>query len=385
MSLKRYFLTVDLEIDGKLTTVTLANYDLVALEKYTSFCSGPEDLLKYMPNDNSRSIRNYISKHIKKPINEDNDPFSIRTSESKNARKIRIIYNRDLDVLLAGQKALHLKINKNYGATIDDFINGNISLEKQETLKTMYDKFAGRNFNNAVSYLIEKRLNMDGEYDEKYLTPCKNRWMFIAISQSCMKALVKDAFKDDRKRIELAFLIKDNTGDLLPDMNYSDKERFLGNLESRLMSRKASPHFIRKSIRRNVEPLIINELEVKQEMKKKKVNFSAITEEEIINYNKQRNGSGTLGEIISLSEEILNLNLSLEVLLNKTKDIEDLFKTGSFLESDESIKKRLEFSKTQVNNLKKKIAQLEYELNELESGNATYSDAGFVIEKDKDM
>lgn len=382
MSLKRYFLTVDLEIDGKLTTVTLANYDLVALEKYTSFCLGPGDLLKYMPNYGSFPIGNYISRYIRKPINEKNDPFSIKTSESKNARKIRIIYNQDLDVLLAGQKAIHLKINKNYGATIDEFINGNISLEKQETLKTMYDKFAGRNFNNAVSYLIEKKLNMDGEYDERYLMPCKNRWMFIAISQSCMQALVKDAFKDDRKRIELAFLLKDNTGDLLPNVSYSDKERFLSNLESRLMARKASPHFIRKSIRRNIEPRIINELKVKQE---KEVGFSTITEEEIINYNKQRNGSETLGEIISLSEEILNLNLSLEVLLNKTKDIEDLFKTGSFLESDESIKKRLEFSKTQVNNLKKKIAQLEYELNELESGNATYSDAGFVIEKDKDM
>ena len=78
-------------------------------------------------------------------------------------------------------------------------------------------------------------------------------------------------------------------------------------------------------------------------------------------------------------------NLSLKTLIDKKEDLEELLKKGSFIESDESIIKRLEFIKQQIDKIKKQIAQLEYEICELENGNMVYTDAGFVVEKGKDM
>ena len=96
MALKKYFLSVDLVIDGKPVTVSLAEFDLMALEKYTSFCNNPDDLLMYMPNDEPFFVKNYLSTYIKRPITIDDDPFSIRTSKSKRAKvmdKLTILTN----------------------------------------------------------------------------------------------------------------------------------------------------------------------------------------------------------------------------------------------------------------------------------------------------
>ena len=76
---KKYVLSVDIIVDGKKVTIGLAGYDLVALQKYTAFCNGPEDLLKFMPNDDDFSVRNFLSKHLSLPLNKGNDPFSMRT------------------------------------------------------------------------------------------------------------------------------------------------------------------------------------------------------------------------------------------------------------------------------------------------------------------
>lgn len=381
MALKKYFLSVDLVIDGKPVTVSLAEFDLMALEKYTAFCNVPDELLMYMPNDEPFFAKNYLTAHIKRPITIDDDPFSIRTSKSKRAKKIKIIYKKDLDVLLAGKKALLSKMVKNYNLTINDCVNGNISEEEENALKYMYEKFAGRKFYNAVLDILEKKLDVDNIYEEEYLIPKNKKWMFIALSNKCASALIEDAFKDDRKRIELAYFLKEKTGNLLPNISDSEIDALLEKLDNRIRIRKASSHYIRRNIENNLKTFNSKFITKKE----KQIEPSVITEDEIINYNKQRKMTPELDRVLYISEKIESLNLSLKTLIDKKEDLEELLKKGSFIESDESIIKRLEFIKQQIDKIKKQIAQLEYEICELENGNMVYTDAGFVVEKGKDM
>lgn len=379
---KKYVLSVDIIVDGKKVTIGLAGYDLIALQKYTAFCNGPEDLLKFMPNDDDFSVRNFLSKHLSLSFNKGNDPFSIRTSDSKQAKKLRIIYKEDVDVLIAGKKSLSSRLYELVRLSIDDCVNNNISEEKKALLKYLYDKYYGPCLDKEIQKEINNHYNMDYEYDERYKIPYHNRWMFIALSHKCAEALIFDAFKDDRKRIELAFLLKDKTGDLLPTVSGEQKDAMIEKLDLSLRRRQSSPSYIRTSIKKSVRRFN-NKIEPKE---KPKVVASVVTERKIIEYNKsflKENYDCKLEEIIFLSEKIETLKLSLEASYNEVKKLEELLQHGSFLESDESIKRRLELAKDNVNTIKQKIRELEYELNELESDRVIYSDAGFVVEKDK--
>lgn len=380
---KKYVLSVDIIVDGKKVTIGLAGYDLIALQKYTAFCNGPEDLLKFMPNDDDFSVRNFLSKHLSLSLNKANDPFSIRTSDSKQAKKLRIIYKEDVDVLIAGKKSLSSRLYELVRLSIDDCVN-NISEEKKALLKYLYDKYYGPCLDKEIQKEINNHYNMDYEYDERYKIPYHNRWMFIALSHKCAEALIFDAFKDDRKRIELAFLLKDKTGDLLPTVSGEQKDAMIEKLDLSLRRRQSSPSYIRTSIKKSVRRFN-NKIEPKE---KPKVVASVVTERKIIEYNKsylKENYDCKLEEIIFLSEKIETLKLSLETLMGEIRNLESLLKRGNFLESDESIKNRLRFSRAKADAVKRKIIELEYVLSELETDRAIYSDAGFVVEKDKGM
>ena len=381
---KKYVLSVDIIVEGKKVTIGLAGYDLVALQKYTAFCNGPEDLLKFMPNDDDFSVRNFLSKHLSLPLNKGNDPFSIRTSDSKQAKKLRIIYKEDVDVLIAGKKSLSSRLYELARLSIYDCVNNNISEEKKALLKYLYDKYYGTYLDKEIQKEINKHYNMDYEYDERYKIPYHNRWMFIALSHKCAEALVSDAFKDDRKRIELAFLLKDKTGDLLPTISEAQKDTMIEKLDLSLRSGRSSPFYIRSSIKQSVRRFN-NKIEPKE---KPRVAASVVTERNIIEYNKsylKEYYDCKLEEIIFLSEKIETLKLSLETLLGEIRNLESLLKRVNFLESDESIKSRLRFSRAEADAVKRKIIELEYVLSELETDRAIYSDAGFVVEKDKGM
>lgn len=384
---KKYVLMAELMINDKVVPVTLATYDLIALQKYTAFCNGPEDLLKFMPNDDDFSVRNFLSKHLDLPLSKSNDPFCIKTSASSRAVKLRIIYKDDLDVLIIGKKNLSSRLYELVNISIDDCINNKIPEEKRLLLMHLYNKYYGTSLDKEVQKEISKHYNMDYEYDSRYAIAYRNKWMFIGLSRACCEAVVSDAFKDDRKRFELAFLIKDNTGNLLPMVSETQKNATVEKLDEILRRRKASPSYIRASIRSNAKR--INE-DIKPR-KKETQKSSTICERSIIEYNKEynKNSKGShnrkLEEVIFLSEKIENLKMHLESLTNETKSLEKLLERGSFLESDESINARLNFNKAQVKAIKQEIIELEYELNELESNRAVYSDAGFVVEKDKDM
>lgn len=386
MKKKKYVLMVDLMINGKRNRVSLATYDLIALQKYTAFCNGPHDLLKFMPNDKDFSVRNFLELHINK---DDHDSFSIRTSDSNKSKEIRTIYNNDADVLLVGMRTLEYRIENSFRLNIDDCVSGNIDNNIKDVLIELYEKFNGRNLARAIDDVMISKLDADGFYDKRYEVAARNRWMFIGLSPKCRRALVKDAFLDDRKRIELAFLLKDNTGDLLPSMDSHEKGTAIEKLNEVLARRKASSAYIRKSIRNNVLNLSLG-LKSQMDVPTKTTSPSVITEAEIIEYNKNRfseeKSDVLLERIIFISEKIENLKVTLEMLIQAEDELEKLLRQGSFLESDESIAQRLENAREQIKFKKREISVLEYELNELETGKTTFSDAGFLIqEKDKNM
>ncbi len=390
MNNKRYVLSVDLLIDGKVKTVCLASYDLIALEKYTSFCDGPKDLLKFMPNDTDFSVRNFLVSHIKQSENEGYDPFSIRTSESNKSRKIRIIYKKDVDVLLAGRNSLTERIEDFLYINIDDCIKGNIDSNKRKLLMLLYEKFRGRNFTNAVEDFRISKLNADSLYDFRYEIAMRNKWMLIGLSSRCAKALVKDAFLDDRKRIELAFILKDNTGDLLPSMSSDERSKAIEKLNDVLIKRRATSYYIRNSIKENTRRIGVPLINQNSESKKNKLYVPCkITEEKIMEYNRSRlfkdKNNNTLEKIMDISEEIENLRQRLDVLIYEKNSLEILKKTGSFIEKDHEIIAKLKNVEEQISKIKKEIMKLEYELNEIENGRMIYTDGGFFIEKDKNM
>lgn len=386
MKKKKYVLMVDLMINGKRNRVSLATYDLIALQKYTAFCNDTDDLLKFMPSDKDFSARNFLECYINK---NDHDPFSIRTSTSNKSKEIRIIYNNDADVLLAGMRTLEYRIENSFRLNIDDCVSGSIDNNIKKVLVELYEKFNGKNLARAIDDVMISKLDADGFYDKRYEVAARNRWMFIGLSPKCRRALVKDAFLDDRKRIELAFLLKDNTGDLLPSMDSYERSKAIEKLNENLAKRNASPTYIRKSIRNNVLNLSLG-LKNQMDVPTKTTPPSVITEAEIIEYNKNRfseeKSDVLLERIIFISEKIENLKCTLEVLIQEEKELKKLLWQGSFVESDNSIARRLENTKNWIKLKKGEISALEYELNELETGKVTFSDAGFLIqEKDKNM
>lgn len=382
MKQKKYVLSVDLVINGKDVTVPLATYDLIALQKYTAFCNNPEDLLKFMPNDENFSVKNFLGKYIKSFKEGSSDPFSIRTSNSNKAKKVRIIYKKDADVLLANIGTLTNRIIDYFNVSINDCVSGNVDDKTQETLMELYQKFGGINLAEAIEDVKTAKLNMDGDYDERYEVPSRNRWMFIGLSPKCVSALVKDAFTDNRKRIELAFLLKDKTGNLLPSLTSYEKDKLIEKIDNNLKRRKASASYIRSSIKRNISNF---RLELKIQNSKpeenEKYEHIEITEEQIIDYNRQRllkTENPVLERITDLSEKIEWFKRDLENLIDEEKSLE---RQPNFMESDEVVMA----IKEQINLKKIEISQLEYELNELETGNVIFSDAGFVVGKGKNI
>ena len=358
MKLKKYFLTVDLDISGIIKgPFIIANYDLISLQNYTAFCQNQDELLSFMPDGKNFSARRFLLEHIDKSVD---DPFAIRISDSKNSRKLKIIYKNDVDVLIANEDDLTKAIINNFSYSLEECSKGNIDKEKEEFLKTIYDKYASKNFSNTIGYIIDKKCNPDTyDYDGKYDFLIKKKWLFLALSEKSVRSLVKDVCKDDRKKIELGFLLKEKTGVLTKVNNY---DSIFEAVKINLNRYPIGPYIIRNGITSNLEAL------------EKDLELSYLNEDKS---NEEIKNNMISEKVMELIEKIEELKRELECeqeTLNKNE--------GLFLkDSDE----RINNSKEYIKKLKNKIFSLEYELDLLQSNRAFYTDAGFIEEKEKDM
>lgn len=328
---KKYVLTVELNVNGKKFLVPLATHDLITLEKYVSFCTDPNELLKFMPNDKTFSVRSYLTRYLDSKLNFDNDPFSIRTSKSKRSNKIKMLYNSDIDVLLADKNVLEKKLINCFNISVEDCVLGNISKEDETFLKQLY-QFADKKFNHAKDEVRCKNYDMDDpwKYDEKYGFLLKNPWMLIAVSDNCAYAIVKDALTDDRKRIEFAYLLKQKAGNLLSGYSFDDKQKLVNSLEDEVYGRSNSAFVVRNSIRKSVKEFvkenIPEEITVKEFVKENTPeeitvkNHREVTKREVNNYNLKSHFNDVdpkTSKMFDLSVEIEELS---SVLLLKEKE-----------------------------------------------------------------
>lgn len=378
---KKYVLTVELNVNGKKFLVPLATHDLITLEKYVSFCTDPNELLKFMPNDKTFSVRSYLMRYLDAKLSFDNDPFSIRTSNSKRSNKIKMLYNSDMDVLLADKNVLCKKLINCFNISVNDCVSGNISKEDETFLKQLYGQFADKKFNYAIEEVRLMKYNMDDpyKYDERYGVLFNNPWMFIAVSSQCSDAIVNDALKDDRKRVNFAFLLKQKAGNLLSDCSEAYKQKLVKTLENEVYGRCNSASVVRNSIRKNVRNFMNENTPEKMVIN----NPSKITEQEIINYSKQRLSQKLdpkKDKEFELMTEIEELKSSLLQKKEESQNLQQSLKMVGFTQKRDFVITQINNVLNDIKTLEKNIQKLEYYLYELENNNMTYSDAGFIVE-----
>lgn len=352
---RRYCLCVELIIDGKKEIICLAKYDLITLQKYTSFCSGASELLKFMPEDDLISTKDYILENLKDSSMKE-DPFSIRGTDSFHSKKIPILYKKDEDILLYNKQEIIDCIKRKYFINLSDVENGTIDDKAKEFFASIWDKYSSDETEKTLYWIVEKKLDCDKpeSYDSRYGKILNNKWMLLGVSGKFLSYLIDNVWDDTKKRLEFINLLKSYDNNLLPQINYEERRKRISLLEEQLNKKGITVHRIRRRIMKNIKPLVPQKQEIKPVIN---VITETITERQILDYNKERKGKKgpIFDEILYLSEKLERLNSELLVTHNV------------------AMKKDLE----------KEKEELEYKIYELENNKYFYSDSGELIKEDK--
>ena len=355
MADKTYDLCVELTIDGQKQLITLAKGNLLALEKYTSFCSNPLELLRTMPDKEEFSSKEFINRYVGE-VNEKSDPFSIRTSSAKGSRKLPLLYKKDIDILLSNNEEISRNIRSNYKFTIDDVESNNIDEKTKFFLKELWNLFYDQKIMDDFYEYVDNKLNPDKTvtFDKRYQNVLNNRWMILGLSKTILGKFIKLIFKDPRKRIEFLSYLKEKHRELIPEISISEKQKRLQLLEKELIKKGISTSKIRKQINENLYSLNNSLIPKIPEIVVEEKTYD-ITEQDIISYNEKRSDLNPIMErIIKLSKELERLKL--ELLIAKG-----------------DIKEKIE----------ERISQVEFEIYELENNKYSYTDSGMLIKEDE--
>lgn len=356
---KVYHLCVELTIDGQKQIITLAKGNLLALEKYTSFCNGPLELLRTMPDKETFSSKDFLDRYLT-DVNYNNDPFSIRTSNAKGSRKLPLLYKKDDDILFTNKEEIIENIRDNYKFKIEDVLSDRINEKTKNLLKELWSLFYETQSSKYFYDYIDKKLNPDkaASFDKRYEIVLSNRWMILGLSKTFLEEFIKLIYKSPRKRIELLYYLKQNYSHIIPNIDSLEKQKRLGLLEKELSKKKINVSKIRKQINENLSEFNLSLIPPVPEktIEKPDIMPYQVTREEIILYNEKRTDLTPIMErILKLSKELENLQRELLV----TRSIE--------------IKKKIE----------ERIVQIEFEIYELENNRYCYTDNGELIKEDE--
>lgn len=357
---KVYHLCVELTIDGKKQIVTIAKGNLLALEKYTSFCSGPVELLRTMPDREDFSSKDFLDRYLLNLVHKE-DPFSIRTSGAKGSKKLPLLYKKDDDVLFTNKEEIIRNIRDNHKFTIDDLENGKVDEKTKTFLKELWNLFYDQKILSDFYEYIDKKLNPDKiiSFDKRYEMVLSNKWMILGLSKTLLEEFMKLVFKDPRKRIECVKYLKENYKELIPIINSSEKQMRLKLLEKELTKKRINVSRIRRQIDKNLCDLnnsFVPDIPDNISEPVIEVKPYVITEEEIIEYyEKRRDLTLVMQRILSLSKELENLKR--ELLVIKSIDIKE--------------------------KIEKRITEVEFEIYELENNKYSYTDNGELIKEDE--
>lgn len=373
----KYQLVVELKINNKVEKVSLSSGTLEGLLKYTAYCNNTCELIKFLPHDEDFSAREYIEKYLNKKNDKDYNPFSIRKKENINSRKIDILYKNDLDILLVNAVDLKNLIDENYSLSINDISSNNIPLKTDEFLEKIYNKFKNYSFVNAKNLLIEKNLDPDKMYDSRYEILKKKPHLSLALDDNCKMAFVKFIMKDELRKIEFSKMLKEDLNRKLLILSSNEFNERYEKLCKKVQLNKCSSSRIRDNIRCNIKKVF------KEEKKSPlKVKPYTITDDEILEYNKLREGNKKCYEPdIELLERINDLKHNLNDLSKKREKEELKLNNISFLETKEDIENNIKNIDDEISDIKIRLISLEYDCYLLHQNDNTYSDAGFIIDK----
>lgn len=351
---RRYCLCIELIIGGKKELFCLAKYDLITLQKYTSFCSNANELLKFMPDYDLIGTRDYMIRNLKDPTLKE-DPFSIRGTDSFHSRKIPILYKKDEDILLYSKQEIIDCIKRNYFISLNDVGSRNINDKIKQFFINIWDKYHSDEIEKTLYRIVEKKIDCDKPetYDSRYVQILNNKWMLLGVSGKFLSYFIDYIWNDTKKRLEFINFLKSYDNNLLLPLGYEEKKKRISLLEEELNEKGITVHRIRKRIMKNIKPLVPQKKEFKPVIS---VSSEPITEKQILDYNKGRKGKDIIfDQILFLSEKLEKLNSELLV----TRSI--------------SVRKDLE----------KEIEELEYKIYELENDNFFFSDSGELIKEDE--
>lgn len=373
----KYQLVVELKINNKVEKVSLSSGTLEGLLKYTAYCNNTCELIKFLPHDEDFSAREYIEKYLNKKNDKDYNPFSIRKKENINSRKIDILYKNDLDILLVNAVDLKNLIDENYSLSINDISSNNIPLKTDEFLEKIYNKFKNYSFVNAKNLLIEKNLDPDKMYDSRYEILKKKPHLSLALDDNCKITFVKFIMKDELRKIEFSKMLKEDLNRKLLILSSNEFNERYEKLCKKVQLNKCSSSRIRDNIRCNIKKVF------KEEKKSPlKVKPYTITDDEILEYNKLREGNKKCYEPdIELLERINDLKHNLNDLSKKREKEELKLNNISFLETKEDIENNIKNIDDEISDIKIRLISLEYDCYLLHQNDNTYSDAGFIIDK----
>lgn len=373
----KYQLVVELKINNKVEKVSLSSGTLEGLLKYTAYCNNTCELIKFLPHDEDFSAREYIEKYLNKKNDKDYNPFSIRKKENINSRKIDILYKNDLDILLVNAVDLKNLIDENYSLSINDISSNNIPLKTDEFLEKIYNKFKNYSFVNAKNLLIEKNLDPDKMYDSRYEILKKKPHLSLALDDNCKITFVNFIMKDELRKIEFSKMLKEDLNRKLLILSSNEFNERYEKLCKKVQLNKCSSSRIRDNIRCNIKKVF------KEEKKSPlKVKPYTITDDEILEYNKLREGNKKCYEPdIELLERINDLKHNLNDLSKKREKEELKLNNISFLETKEDIENNIKNIDDEISDIKIRLISLEYDCYLLHQNDNTYSDAGFIIDK----
>ena len=373
----KYQLVVELKINNKVEKVSLSSGTLEGLLKYTAYCNNTCELIKFLPHDEDFSAREYIEKYLNKKNDKDYNPFSIRKKENRKSRKIDIVYKNDWDILLVNAVDLKNLIDENYSLSINDISSNNIPLKTDEFLEKIYNKFKNYSFVNAKNLLIEKNLDPDKMYDSRYEILKKKPHLSLALDDNCKITFVKFIMKDELRKIEFSKMLKEDLNKKLLILSSNEFNERYEKLCKKVQLNKCSSSRIRDNIRCNIKKVF------KEEKKSPlKVKPYTITDDEILEYNKLREGNKKCYEPdIELLERINDLKHNLNDLSKKREKEELKLNNISFLETKEDIENNIKNIDDEISDIKIRLISLEYDCYLLHQNDNTYSDAGFIIDK----
>lgn len=375
----KYVLAVDLKIKDEVKRVTLSSGTLEGLLKYTSYCVDEGELIKFLPHDDDFSVRTYIEKHLNKKNDSNYSPFSIRKQANLNSRKVDVLYKKDLDVLLVNKADLLKLIRDNYSLSINDISSGNIPSKIDVFLKKIYDKFKSYNLIKAKDLLIEKKLDPDKEYDSRFEILKSKPYLSLAINNYCLGIFARSVIKDDKKKLEFAKMLKEDLNKKLLVLSNEEFKERMTKIDNKAFLNGCSLIQIRNNMRKNIK--FVEEVNDVKDNKKRDIKPYIVTDKEIIKYNEKRNNSRNDCLSLELLEKIDDLERRLKTLYEERKIEENKLTRISFLETEKDIENKIKCINEEISNLKVKLASLKYDFDSLETGNYTYSDAGFIVDK----